>query len=179
MANNYSQFSEIIAELNLEEQAWAREELQELDEREDRPKDEEGQAEYDKKFAEDRGLELDDNLDRWPDFMWKVDSARPRRTGEQPGDEIRDLWLYAEIHFNSDDVVTFVQRFLQRFRPDAIFKMTWADTCSTPRIGEFGGGWIVVSANDTENGNARRSADEAANEMGEKPCQKKKPSSSA
>jgi hypothetical protein len=55
------------------------------------------------------------------------------------------LWLHADDYFDVDHVRSFVQRFIQECRPAYIFQMTWADTCSNPRLDSFGGGWLVVS----------------------------------
>lgn len=47
-------------------------------------------------------------------------------------------------------VVTFVQMFLKAHRPDGAIGIEWADWCSKPRPGEFGGGAILVTATTDE-----------------------------
>ena len=41
-----------------------------------------------------------------------------------------------------------MQRFLIKWRPQEEISFEFANTCSNPSIGEFGGGTIVVMAND-------------------------------
>jgi len=54
-----------------------------------------------------------------------------------------DLW--SEEYGNLDNVAVVVQVFLRKFRPDAVWAMQWAHTCSKPRAGESGGGAMVVT----------------------------------
>lgn len=61
-------------------------------------------------------------------------------------DEGLTLYLYSEEDGSVDAVVAFVQAFLAKFRPDKKFSIQWAEVCSNPRPGEFGGGAAVVSA---------------------------------
>jgi hypothetical protein len=168
MANNYSRFSDVIHALNLEEQRWVREELQRFDERPTSRHDTEEECEaHTAMFAKERNIEAD-TVDCWPSFEWQLEA-------ETDDKGTRDLWLYADESFDLDHILAFVQRFLQRFRPEDIFAMTWAETCSRPRIGEFGGGWMVVGANDYDRGHTWGYADEAATRMKEEiECQKKR-----
>jgi hypothetical protein len=55
-------------------------------------------------------------------------------------------WVSSEEYANIDQVVDVVQEFLRKFRPDACFRLEYADTCSKPRVGEFGGGAVLVTA---------------------------------
>ena len=48
---------------------------------------------------------------------------------------------------NADNVAWLVQKFLKKFRPDQCWSLTYAATCSKPRVGEFGGGAMFVTAN--------------------------------
>ena len=57
------------------------------------------------------------------------------------------MWLYAEESGNPDNVAWLVQKFLKQFRRDQCWALTYAATCSKPRVGEFGGGAIFVMAN--------------------------------
>lgn len=47
---------------------------------------------------------------------------------------------------NPSAVVNFVQSFIRKFRPSYVFSMEWAETCSKLRVGEFGGGAVIVTA---------------------------------
>lgn len=66
------------------------------------------------------------------DFEWSI----------TPG----DFWVYAEESGEPHHVAKLVQEFLKRFRPDSHFTLSWAWTCSKPRIGHFGGGAVFVTA---------------------------------
>jgi hypothetical protein len=39
-----------------------------------------------------------------------------------------------------------VQKFLTKFRPDQCWSLTYSTTCSKPRVSEFGGGAVFVTA---------------------------------
>jgi hypothetical protein len=43
--------------------------------------------------------------------------------------------------------------------------MTAAGTCSRPRVGEFGGSWLAISAKGSEGGNTWDAATEAAKKL--------------
>jgi hypothetical protein len=56
--------------------------------------------------------------------------------------------FYSEESANVDHLVHLVQKFLRKFRPQEAWSVTWAETCSKPRIDEFGGGAAFVTAGD-------------------------------
>lgn len=61
------------------------------------------------------------------------------------------VWIHSDGTDGSDlDAVGFlVQKFMQKFNiVNRVFSLTWAETCSNPRFGEFGGGYMVVAQND-------------------------------
>lgn len=92
--------------------------------------------------------DVTDNDEYWPQFSWKID-----------GDGV---WMHDDGGgFSAEHVVEFVHAFIKAFRPKMVWKMTWADTCSKPRLGSFGGGWAVVDINGATFGSAWRAADEA------------------
>ncbi len=66
----------------------------------------------------------------------------------------RHLWVYSEEHGRVDRVAHLVQKFLREFRPDACWSLTYAGTCSKPRVGEFGGGAVFVTATEIKYSNA-------------------------
>jgi hypothetical protein len=131
MANNYMQFSEEIEKLSPEEIKWVHNFLS--------PCEAEDEEESDK-WCEARGIDPEafDEFDRenWPGFQYYIDKVD------------QDLWLHGDERFNLDNLMHFVQEFLKKWRPTQIFKMTYASTCDKPRIGEFSGGWMAVSAYD-------------------------------
>jgi len=61
-----------------------------------------------------------------------------------------DLWMYADDSGDVEKVGMFVQEFLGRWRPKDCFILTWASTCSKPRLGEFSGGALFVTAHGYE-----------------------------
>jgi len=78
------------------------------------------------------------------------DSEEEHRAEFEWAFEEDGLWIYATEYGNVDDVAAFVQDFLAECRPDGCFSLAWADTCSRPWIGEFGGGAIFVTKDGME-----------------------------
>lgn len=68
-------------------------------------------------------------------------------------DKKTNLWLYSEDGCDLEELEKFVRAFLCKFRPTGSFMMTWAEICDKSRVAEFGGGWMVVTANETRYGN--------------------------
>lgn len=66
----------------------------------------------------------------------------------------REIIFYAEEYGNVNAVAELVQEFILKFRPDYVFQITYGETCSRPRPGEFGGGAYVVSKYGIERVNA-------------------------
>jgi hypothetical protein len=58
------------------------------------------------------------------------------------------LWVYAGEYGSIDNVCIFMKRYLKRFNPDRCFSISWATSCSKPRIGEFGGGAAFVTKDE-------------------------------
>jgi hypothetical protein len=132
MANNYTQFSEGMFEnLTAEEEKWITEVLNE-------------DAEEDPEKVQKLLGDIQFEADMWPGFQFKIEEEN----------KVRYLWLYAEESAWCDNVIAFLQAFIREFRPDAVVSFTWADYCSRLRVGEFGGGWGVVTAEKYETGSA-------------------------
>lgn len=124
MANNYSRFSEQIENLTKNEYAWLVSVL---------AVDPYGlEKEELRKFLDDVGLTEDDLEWGWP-FDHKFEN------------EGHSLWIYSEESFNPEALGAFLTTFMARFNREGHMSITWADTCTKPRIGEFGGGIIVVT----------------------------------
>ena len=150
MANNYLQFSEVIPQLTTQEADWLRAQLEvvcvfgEHEHPEDKlpPGLDRDKADwigcrayrdmldYDPNYGWDLGFEYDFSLDG-RDQVWG-----------------RHLWLYADESGAVDRVAHLVQKFLKALRPDESWSLTWAVSCSKPRVGEFGGGAVVVTAEE-------------------------------
>jgi hypothetical protein len=121
MADSFQLFSEIISAITGEERAWIEHTL--ACESDPQP------------VLQHADFELETiDIDVWPDFQWEfVESGK-------------ELWLHGDEYGNVSHVGEFVRAFLARFRPNQCWTLTWAETCSKPRIGEFGGGGLFVTA---------------------------------
>lgn len=161
MANNYSIFSEAIDNITKKEAAWIQEFLgtefpdgEQMSQKEVQPLRE--------SWLKARGLDPEeDYIDMWPYFTWSLMENETR------------LWLYSEEGFDLGHLAGFVQAFLKKFRPDKIFKMTAAEYCDKPRIGEFGGLWAVIGADSWETGGTWTDADKASEKLLAKIAKKK------
>jgi hypothetical protein len=162
MADNYLEFSEVIPQLTAAEESWLREQLQPICLYGDReyPADEDGYpvgnpeevADKDpdwviSRFLREHVSELDDN---GAGFGTEFDDD----TDSRPGNWGRHLWVFAEEFGDPYKVAWLVQKFLKTFRPDQCWSLTYATTCSKPRVGEFGGGAMFVTANEVRWQNA-------------------------
>lgn len=72
------------------------------------------------------------------------------------GNEGKTLYIYAEEYGDVGAAADFIQQFLVEWRPKSKFKIEWAETCSSPRPGEFGGGAVVITATSMEWLNTRQ-----------------------
>jgi len=146
MANNYTQFSESIPDITPDERAWLERQLDTdaLDET----------IEVLANPEEHTPMEVADAELRVPELiLYNV-----YRESECLGFEHRfyenDLVLYTEESGDLEAIIPLVQAFIQQFRPDFKFTLTWAGTCSKPRCGEFGGGAIYVDRDTVDYINA-------------------------
>ena len=140
MANNYTQFSEAIDSITPEESTWIQKVLKETH----------GDEDANKLVDAELGLPSGEGLcnSYWPDFEWEMEEGM--------------LWLHCEESYDEQHLIRFVQAFIRKFRPDFVFAVTGACTCSHPRIGEFGGWWLVITADKVVGGNTWDAAKEAA-----------------
>lgn len=120
MANNYRQFSAGLS-LSAEEKVWAEKRLDELRRT--------PEAENAEPVGEDEDLA---RYEGRADFEWNFDPDGVCFYGEESG--------------NVEHVADFVAEYLSKFHPDQCWSMTWADTCSKMRVGEFSGGAVFVTA---------------------------------
>jgi len=88
---------------------------------------------------EETGIKsIAEDISSWPEFEFNID------------EKSKVVYLYSEGDGNISNLVKFVQGFLSSFRPNGFFHLEWADTCSKPRAGEFGGGAVFITANKTK-----------------------------
>lgn len=124
MANNYVQFSTMLETRNDTERTWLQLMLQRLNELD--PEDP-----HVKLVSKTLHIPADE-LDYYPSFSYKLEEA--------------GLWMYSEESGNVDQVTELMRAFLAKFRPNECFSFTWACTCSEPRLDEFGGGGVFITA---------------------------------
>ncbi len=147
MANNYLQFSEALDSITNAEADWLRQQLEAVF------------VFGDREFTE-RNLPAHLSPDDANRCCLRVFRDLPE---DDCGDEVgfdyqflsdpalgQHLWLYAEECGRPDQVAQLIQKFLRQFRRDACWWLMYATTCSKPRIGEFGGGAVFVTAEAIE-----------------------------
>jgi hypothetical protein len=140
MANNYIQFSEEIKELTKEEAEW---------------------LELMSNLASDRDVDLKENDDRQhfsdegealteeaklAKVLFSDEPHIDVEIEEDPGRGWK-AWFYSDEGNDPMAVATLVQAFFKKFRAGKkeVFSLAWADYCSKLRVGEFGGGVLVVN----------------------------------
>ncbi len=134
MADNYLQFSEEITNLTEAEEKWWRDKLAEL-----------------KSYNE-----MDDPTEEqeYLGYCYNYFRIAPKRRLEpvEGGGEfvLYAIWVISEESGDIELVADIVQEFLKAHRPNEYWTATWACTCSKPRIGEFSGGGVFVSAEDIQ-----------------------------
>jgi len=148
VANNYLEFSETLGPLTKKQEAWLQQQLEPIVVVNGTEFPEDDAPECDE--PDYRGLrflrdyeDLDDNADT-PGF-----GVAFQGTGKD-----RQAWLHATEGGDPGRVAHLVQKFLKRFRLNQCWSLTYATTCSKPRLGEFGGGAVVVTTDNIRWNNA-------------------------
>ena len=153
MANNYQQFSVSINDLTDDEHAWLTKLLAALGDAPEIMMDPTGESNEDlvaewAKFDELVGAELSDIVlavaydDSGDKGYWGQTSLSITGVANYKP----SLWLYEEESCNLEAVVELIHQFFKKFRPTETLVLSWADTCSKMRIGEFGGGEVLITA---------------------------------
>lgn len=62
--------------------------------------------------------------------------------------ELPSLWLYCHDSFDSESLIIFLMAFLKKFHPDGVISIGICHTCSRPIVNSYGGGAIVITADD-------------------------------
>lgn len=145
MADSYLEFSEVVTHLTESEVSWLQNQLEIVNIRDGKEGADPADAtwagcrayrdmpDYDGEFGGDVGFDCS--------FSDEVDEKIDEKWG-------RYLWIRSEEHGYVDRVAHLVQKFLRKFRPADCWSLTYAATCSKPRVGEFGGGAFFVTASD-------------------------------
>jgi hypothetical protein len=55
------------------------------------------------------------------------------------------LWVYSEDYGDISQIGKIMISFFKKHRNNGVFYLTYSNTCSKPRIGEFGGGALFVT----------------------------------
>jgi hypothetical protein len=154
MADNYMQFSEQIDGMTAQEKAWVYSMPDGIEVSDDpQYKDTKEWTAAMNKLLEEHGIEtkeIQDTLDMFPHFGWECD---------------KHWHLYLEESGFLEHVAVVVQAFIRKFRPEMVFKLTWCEYCNKMRVGEFGGGWLVVNKDEAVYGNTYQQADEIASAL--------------
>jgi hypothetical protein len=150
MSDIYVQFSEIINNVPNEAIEWIKHVLQANGEG---IGEKEGEDER-RQLISELGLnpKSDYDLDDWPYFCWDIE-------------EENNLWLYSEEGFSGDHLIIFIQALAKKFIPNLVFKATFSNYCSKPEIGEFGGGWLVITKDKFESGDTWEEAKKVASRL--------------
>jgi len=130
MADYHERFSEAIRSLTKNEITWIRRTL---------GADSEEMMALEHEVAKEFGLE---ECNQWPPCGWEI-----QLQGRQ-----KLLWLHDGDAYDDDLFITWVQHFLEKFRPDKAFRVSMACTVSRPLLGEFGGRWVYIAADNYESG---------------------------
>jgi hypothetical protein len=140
------EFSEVLPNLTEAEEAWLKEQLQII------------RVFGDQEYPEDAvPAELADTKPDWTGIRFLRDKKDHDAQWDDLGFEYsfhddpptgwgRHLWLYTEGWGNISNVAWLVQKFLKKFRPGQCWGLTYAATCSKPRVSEFSGGAVFVTA---------------------------------
>ncbi len=151
MANHYLGFSEVLPNLTAEEEAWLKEQLTTIYVFGDKHYTDETLPEgLNALDADWSGIRAWHDLDPKPydsDEYGFCCEFFDSESGENWG---RHLWFYTEEWGELDRVVHLVRKFLKTFRPSDCWALSYAITCSKPRVGEFGGGAVFVTADDIQ-----------------------------
>lgn len=139
MSENYTQWSSMIYNLSPEEAAWAKEVdgfLKAVDLK----------TGYDSVNRSDVAVLAFD----FPVVADLTETVSVLCEQEYLGDaqfDVTDngLWFHADDDGDLGMTAAIVQDFIRRWRPDLIFHIEYANTCSKPRVGEFSGGVVVIS----------------------------------
>lgn len=116
VANNYLQFSECLDVPSDEAAAWIESQLDTSGLCQDLP------PQYG--WVRDK-FDLEDRANG---FDWQIEADKEGQW---------QLWLHADEDGSPASVARFVQAYLRKFWPDRVWTLTYALTCSKPRVGEF------------------------------------------
>lgn len=163
MANNYVQMSEQY-DLNPEQVKWFQDFLKLCEEFLDLYED--GNATQLARLAKIlTGTEVDGNDES---VLSELEDQVSEATGQiDLNVKEKTIWFADQDgeYVNVNMVCNVLTSMLEETNDSRVLTGTTAETCSKPRVGEFGGGWYAVSATEIRSGNSWDAAAEAAEEM--------------
>lgn len=152
MANNYLQFSEVLDVQTDEQRAWIDGFLRQPDDM--FPEEGTPEAKAFLAWCTEHGLDEPESAQYYPSFNWSwegtVSSGEKKKYEADPDNykPVRrapwSLWLRCEESCNLDEVAALVRAFHKHFKIDDVWTLTYAETCSRLRVGEFSGGGFIV-----------------------------------
>ena len=152
MADNYIEFSEILT-ISWEEKVWAQEFLS-IPGKVEALTNEEFESEKNEKLVKSWKAIQEEFYIEEPghgfEFEANFDRSTVTDSEEGPGDSYT-LWVYSDDCGNPSHAATFIQKLFQQFpenRKGQVFTLTWSESCSKPRVSEFGGGALAVTIED-------------------------------
>jgi len=115
-------------------------------------------------FSEEIETESDDAA-KW--IEKRLEAARKDDEGgicsfEREGTKV---WVYSEEYADMNRLVDILAEYQKTFGDQKAIVLTWAYTCSQPRLSEFGGGAAVIVGGKIESLEARDWADKLAREL--------------
>ena len=150
MANNYTQFSEQIDELPAEAIAWLYK-VTTFNAEDDYAGSEEAEAALKKLLcSEDLPCAVED----WG-CMCDVDID----------DDAGSVWFSAGERGDLEQLAYIIHGLIKQFIPSYVFSLTYSETCSKPRLGEFGGGCMVIAKGEIRSWSAYAQAKEFVKEL--------------
>ena len=97
-------------------------------------------------------LDADEHeVDCWPQFGWDIHESM--------------LVCFSEETADMNHVAYLLQAYIRKYEPQAKMCATWANTCSAMRTGEFGGGYIIVTADEIISENSWMARDKMLKEL--------------
>lgn len=148
MANNYTGFSFLVNLQNKAEEAWWEELFKACELLQEAPDVWEEEHEDTTPIVSKLSSILGDfHGDHSSGFGVDIQFEPFKRLPEQP-DMIRDVWFHAGYDGcgNSAVAAQLIQWFLQDMNRDDAVVFSWCDYCEKPRLGEFGGGTMRITA---------------------------------
>jgi hypothetical protein len=144
MADDYLEFSQVIANLSEQEVDWLRQGLAMIDVYGDQEL-EAGTGNVDSKLG----------VPDWSGYRFLRDYPELDADREEVGfccsfDEDgaygRHLWFYSDESADLEKLGHLIRKFLRQFRPHDCWALSYACTCSKPRVDAFGGGAVFITS---------------------------------